>query len=235
MISALILRALLGGAGLAGCLALIAGEAKSEVGGAGFRRAPFYQPQAARPNVFGTVALPAPARRFAAGWERARRDASGSPRMAALIAPARSLSRDQQIAFVQAAVHRRIRWRSDATEWRRQDYWASAAETLGRGAGDMEDRAIVKLQALKCLGVPARDLYLTVGRDRVGGPETVLIVRSGGRYLVLDDTGGAPFPSDRRPDFEPAVTLGFGGSWLHGRVRGRLAATRAAGALALRR
>ena len=62
----------------------------------------------------------------------------------------------------------------------------------------MEDRAILKMQALRALGVPQRDLYLTMGRDKVGGPITVLIVRSGTRLYVLDDLGGAPIPGKDR-------------------------------------
>jgi predicted transglutaminase-like cysteine proteinase len=99
----------------------------------------------------------------------------------------------------------------------------------------MEDRAIVKMQALRTLGVPSRDLYLTLGRDRVGGPITVLIVRVGQRFWVLDDTGGAPFTTDRRPDFEPMITLGHGGSWIHGRQRTRPIATQVAAATAVAR
>lgn len=183
----------------------------------------------APPNLQGTVALPARLSLYAAGWERARRAATGDPRLSALIAPARGLPRAQQIAFVQSAVHRRIHWISDATEYGRRDYWASAAETLTRGRGDMEDRAILKMEALKNLGVPARDLFLTVGTDKVAGPVTVLIIRDGGRYVMLDDTGAAPLAVDSRPDFEPMLTLGHGGSWLHGRRRSapQLAAKRA--------
>ena len=117
--------------------------------------------------------------------------------MRALIAPA--LQADARTAdfYIQGAVYQRIRWMSDATEWGQHDYWASAAETLEHGAGDMEDRAIVKMQALRALGFSTRDLYLTMGRDKVGGPITVLIVRLGGRYYVLDDDGGAPFTTDK--------------------------------------
>jgi predicted transglutaminase-like cysteine proteinase len=155
--------------------------------------------------------------------------------MATMIAPARKLDREQQLAFVQGAVHRRIRWMSDATEWGAHDYWASATETLARSAGDAEDRAIVKMQALKALGVPTRDLYITIGRDRVGGEMAVLIVRTGGRHWVLDDSGGTPFTTDRRPDFQPMVTLGFGGSWVHGRrfVPARQAASATAATAAI--
>ena len=111
---------------------------------------------------------------------------------------------------------RNIRWMSDATEWGRHDYWASAAETLEHGAGDMENRAIVKMQALRTLGVPTRDLYMTMGRDKVGGPITVLLVRVGRRFYVLDDLGGAPIPAERRFGFEPMVTLGSNAAWIHG-------------------
>jgi predicted transglutaminase-like cysteine proteinase len=157
--------------------------------------------------------------------------------MQRLIAPARTLPREQQIAYVHRAVAHQIRWMSDATQWGQHDYWASAAETLRSGAGDMEDRAIVKMQALRALGFPSRDLYLTMGTDKVGGPITVLVVRLGNRYYVLDDTDGAPFTSDRRPEFRPMLTFGYGGFWIHGypyaaRASRTAAATAATGARA---
>ena len=173
--------------------------------------------QPVAPNVFGTIALPATISRYSDGWFRSRVDASRHPAMLRLIAPATGLSRDQQVAYIQSAVTQRIRWMSDATEWGAHDYWASAAQTLEHGAGDMEDRAIVKLQALKALGVPSRDLYLTMGRDKVGGQITVLVVRLGQRFLVLDDTGGAPFSAEHRPEFQPMLTLGANRSWIHGK------------------
>ena len=210
------LRALVGGAGLAACVALLAGQARAEA--VGYVTPPILviAQSPIAPNLFGTIALPVRAERYAAGWRRAGLDASFLPSMQQLVAPARGLSREQQIAYVQAAVTRNIRWMSDATEWGRHDYWASAAETLEHGAGDMENRAIVKMQALRTLGVPARDLYMTMGRDKVGGPITVLLVRVGRRFYVLDDLGGAPIPAERRFGFEPMVTLGSNAAWIHG-------------------
>ena len=116
-------------------------------------------------------------------------------------------------------VTRNVRWISDATEWGQHDYWASAAETLQHGAGDMEDRAIVKMQALKSLGFSTRDLYLTVGRDKVGGQIIVLLVQLDGRFYILDDLGGAPIAADLRRGIEPMVTHGLNNSWIHGRRR----------------
>ena len=226
-----LLRAALGGVGLAGCAALLAGPARAQV--ATFVPQPQILPapiivtgRPLSPDLFGTVAVPVRVRRYDAGWRRAALDASRLPSMQRLVAPARGLGRDQQIAFVQAAVTRNIRWISDATEWGLHDYWASAAETLQRGAGDMEDRAIVKMQALRSLGFPTRDLYLTMGRDKVGGPITVLLVRLGRNFFVLDDLGGSPIPADRRQGFEPMLTFGHDVSWIHGR---RIAGSKRAG------
>ena len=217
-----LIRAVLGSAGLAACVGLLAGQARAQGVGGIYERwnNPIIvtsQGRPVTPDLFGTVALPVRADRYAAGWRRAARDASFLPSMQRLVAPARGLAREQQLAYVQAAVTRNVRWISDATEWGLHDYWASAAETLQHGAGDMEDRAIVKMQALRTLGFPTRDLYLTIGRDKVGGPITVLLVRLGNRFYVLDDLGGAPIAADRRQGFEPMITLGHNSSWIHGR------------------
>jgi predicted transglutaminase-like cysteine proteinase len=161
------------------------------------------------------MALRIRAARFDGEWERARRDASNQPAMQELIAPARFLTPDRQLGYVQAAVNRRIRWMSDATLRGKHDYWASAAETLAAGAGDQEDRAILKMQALRTLGFPSRDLYLMLGRDRADGPETVLLVRLAGRFFILDDTGSPPYGPEHTTQFTPVFTFGYGASWVH--------------------
>lgn len=171
------------------------------------------------PNMLGTTAVSIRAARFGDSWAHAMQDASRSPLLQQLIAPARGMSPLQQLAFVQSRVHNSIRWISDATEWGQHDYWASASETLAHGAGDMEDRAIVKMQALRALGFRPGNLFLTLARDRVGGPITVLTARVDGRYYILDDTGGTPFLVDsRRSDFQPVLSFGSAGAWVHTRA-----------------
>ena len=173
------------------------------------------------PDVLGTATLPIRADRYAVEWARASRDATASPALRQLIEPARNLGRLDQIAFVQAIVAQRIRWRSDATEWGRHDYWASAQETLAHGAGDQEDRAVLKMQALRALGFSPRDLYLTIGKETIGGPPIfVLLVRQAGRYYVLDDWSGPPRPVERRKDFVPMLSFAQGGTWIHGKRAG---------------
>ena len=171
------------------------------------------------PNILGTNAVSIHANRFSGSWANALQDASGSPLLQNLVAPARALSPVQQLAYVQTRVHNNIHWISDATEWGMHDYWATAAQTLAHGAGDMEDRAIVKMHALKALGFNPNDLFLTLARDRVGGPITVLTVRLNGHYVILDDTGGAPFDVDsRRNEFQPILSFGWNGAWAHTRA-----------------
>jgi predicted transglutaminase-like cysteine proteinase len=170
----------------------------------------------AGPDMLGTRAVPIRADRFSASLKRAREDASASPLLRRLIAPARLLPPLQKIAFVQRAVTASIHWISDTTEWGQHDYWASASQTLARGAGDGEDRAIVKIQALRALGFTNSDLFLTLGRDRVGGPIAVLTVRRGNQYYLVDDDGAPPLLAEqRRLEFQPIMSFGMYGAWVH--------------------
>lgn len=170
-----------------------------------------------RPDLFGTVALPTSADRFAGRWQRVSRPVAVSPELARLIAPARGLSVEQQLSFVQAAVNREVPWISDATQWGFHDYWATASETLSNRGGDGEDQAIVKMHALRALGVPARDMFLTMGRDDVGGPMVMLMVRTASGFYALEELRDRPIRQEARKGFTPILSLGAKGAWLHGR------------------
>lgn len=209
-------------------LALLTAEAQAE-GIARPRAIPALLPSA--PTILETSAVPIRAERFTLELGRARQDGRSLPAIQRLVAPARNLKPIDKLAFVQATVNRQIQWMSDTTLWGRHDYWATAAETLQKGAGDMEDRAIVKMQALRALGFGPEDLFLTMARDKVGGPMTVLTARVGGRYYILDDSGAAPFDSEkRRREFSPLMSFGLAGAWMHvGKTLIRTVRTAAAG------
>lgn len=212
----LLLRALLGAAGIIGCTTLLASQAHAAERNRDIIVTNYGHEIA--PNLFGTMTLPVKLSKYAEGWRRASEDASYLPAMQRLIEPAHALNRREQLRYVQGAVSRRIRWMSDATEWGRHDYWASARETLQRGAGDQEDRAILKMQALRALGFSRRDLYLTIGKETIGGPPiTALLVRVGPQIYWLDDWSGPPIPIERKRDFVPMLSFSGGLSWLHGR------------------
>jgi hypothetical protein len=74
----LIVRALLGGAGIVGCIAVLAGTARAAdipKNNSFAVRSPYTSTLPAAPNIFGSTALRIRAARFDDEWERARRDA----------------------------------------------------------------------------------------------------------------------------------------------------------------
>jgi predicted transglutaminase-like cysteine proteinase len=171
-----------------------------------------------KPDLFGTVALPSSSGRWADKFNKVATDGRVAPVLLDFVAPAQGLGRWEQMRFVQAAVDRRIGWRSDGTQYGVRTYWANAEETLGCGFGDDNDRAILKYQALRALGVPSTDMFLMIGRDAVrGGDYTLLAVRSGGRTFLLEERGAEPVAIERRTGFTPQISFSAGQSWIHGR------------------
>lgn len=181
--------------------------------------APAKQPSAtiaSGPDAFGSVGLPLGPNRFSQRWRRAI--AGGDPpRLIEMISPARQMDRSGQARFVNAALNRQISFRPDTG-----DRWSTVSETIGRSAGDCEDYAIAKMQALRALGVPDSDLFLTIGQDlAIRQAHAVLLVRLGGRFWVLDNRHDRLIPDDQYRDFMPTISLRADGkSWLHGFRRG---------------
>jgi predicted transglutaminase-like cysteine proteinase len=174
-------------------------------------------PATPAPDLFGTVALPAPAMPMAAKWAKVRAFEPSSS-IQSLVEPVVGLDRPRQMLFVQSVVQRTLRYREDLPTWGEADYWASAAETLSRGGGDCEDLAIVKYQALLALGFAPGDLVLSVGRDLARGDHALLLVREGGGWWVLDDKYPRPVRSEDMKGFEPVMSFsGASAQWLHGR------------------
>lgn len=140
---------------------------------------------------------------------------SRNPMLAAMVRGASGLSPFQQASFVQATVNSRFIYRSDQDNWGVKDYWASADETIARGAGDCEDLAIVKMQALRLLGFNERDLYLMIGTKPSGEEHALLLVRIDERFWVMEDGLSRIVPAESFHMFIPAVTYGAGWKWVH--------------------
>ncbi len=170
-----------------------------------------------KPNLFGTMALASGVTPYDVRWRRVSAADQSDPRVIALAAKLRGLDRLSMLDAVQAEIGRRVTWRRDLDEYRVSDYWANASETLTRGRGDAEDIAITKIQVLKAAGFPASDLYISVGRDRSRGLDTLLFARANGRFYVLDDREARPLTPEEHARFEPVITLGHKSTWLHGR------------------
>ena len=176
------------------------------------------------PDVFGTVALNAGVTLYDVRWRRVSAADRSDPRVIAIAVVARGLDPYQMLVAIQSEVRRRIVWKRDLDGYKISDYWAEAGETLTRGFGDAEDIAVVKIQALKAAGFSPRDLYISVGRDRSRGLDTLLVARANGRFYVLDDRAERPMTPEQHASFVPIITLGKGVSYLHGRRYHRLAA-----------
>jgi predicted transglutaminase-like cysteine proteinase len=167
------------------------------------------------PDVFGMVAVPSLIGLQDERWLRIGMLPSRNPILAAMVRPAFGLTPYQQGSFVQGTVNGKLIYRDDQDNWGLKDYWASADETIARGAGDCEDLAIVKLQALRLLGFNERDLYLMVGTKPSGEEHALLLVRIDERFWVMEDGLTRIIPAESFHAFIPAVALGAGWKWTY--------------------
>ena len=171
------------------------------------------------PDVFNSVALPVRNSRYSARWTRVVR--TSSPFLPALVQPARAFGRTQKAIFVNALLNHRIGYRFDSKP--SGDHWATVQETLTSSSGDCEDFVIAKMQALRALGVPSEDLYMTIGNDvSAGAVHAILLVRSGSQFLVLDNRADRLIPQEQYRDFYPILSFSGNRTWLHGYRRGTM-------------
>ena len=185
------------------------------------------------PHVFGSIAIPLKSTRFDDRWQRVLRSDAGRGEMASLVAAARRAPKMEQLRLVNASLNERIRYRRDGSP--SGDHWSTVRETLGRSAGDCEDYVIAKLQALRALGVPESDLFMTVGHEgSAGAVHAVLVARIGHQFFVLDNRANRLIPHDQFSGFYPIMTFGARSSWLHGYARGTTPAAVKARSIALR-
>ena len=173
--------------------------------------------RSAGPDVFGTVALNAGVTFYDARFRRVASTDSRDPLVTQLATAAAGLDPVAKLQLVQHEVNRRVRWTHDLDNMGVADFWANAGETLRRGTGDSEDISIVKMQVLKAAGFSPKDLYISIGRHNVRGAHVVLLARAGGSFYVLDDTNYDLMTPAQHGRFTPIMTLGQGGSWVHGR------------------
>lgn len=170
------------------------------------------------PDVLGTAAIDAGVTIYDVRFRRVSAADHNDPRLKIIADALIGLAPTAQLAKVKLLVGRLVHSASDLDTMHVADYWSNASDTLDRGAGDDEDIAIVEMQALKAAGFPARDLYLSVGREKQRGLHTVLIARTADGFYILDDAQATVIPgiSAHGAAFVPMMTIGAGRSWLHG-------------------
>ena len=169
-----------------------------------------------RPDVFGSVALSVGRTPLDQRWRKvARQRVGGEP--ASFAASLRERSELDRVEAVNRYVNHRVRFVDDSRQYGREDFWSAAGDTLARGRGDCEDYAIAKLQLLRAAGFSDRDLYLVIAKDLVRRADhALLVVRAGGRMVVLDNGTDTILNADDAGDYRPVLTYSATAAWTHG-------------------
>lgn len=177
-----------------------------------------------RPDVFNSVALPISRSPLDDRWSGVGSSSVGG-RAAAFAATLRGSVERARIEAVNAYVNARVRFVDDSRQYGVADRWSSASDTLARGRGDCEDYALTKMAMLRRAGFADKDLYLVVLKDLVRRADhAVLVVRSEGRFLVLDNASDRLLDSAMIRDYRPILTFTAGKRYTHGYRRDRVAA-----------
>ena len=174
-----------------------------------------------KPDVFGSSALPVAHTPLDRQWHRASASRLGNDGLwKHLLSELKGKDRRTQVEGVNHWVNQRLRFADDMLVYGTADRWATAKESLGIGRGDCEDFAIAKMQLLRALGVPAKDLYLTIVRDLARREDhAILVVRLEDQFVVLDNGGDRIFGTGEIKDYRPVFSFTAAGSWLHGYAR----------------
>lgn len=169
-----------------------------------------------RPDVFGSVALSVSHTSLDRRWTKVSRGAVGAG-AAAYASAVADRSPLEQLDAINRYVNQRVAFVNDIQQYGISDRWMPAGETLRRGRGDCEDFAIAKLQMLRRAGFADKDLYLVILRDVARRADhAVLVVRAGGRLLVLDNGTSRIVDSEAISDYRPILTFSGTRAWTHG-------------------
>ncbi|WP_260483274.1 transglutaminase-like cysteine peptidase [Sphingomicrobium flavum] len=174
---------------------------------------------ASRPDIFGTIALEVDRTPFDTRWNTvARAPVHGAAAdFARMVA---STSEREAIEAINRYVNDRVSFVEDLDRFGVRDRWVRASDTLAAGRGDCEDYAIAKMAMLKAAGFRADDLYLVVAKDLIRRADhAVLVVRSEGKFLVLDNNTDRIEDANAIADFRPILTYASTGRWTHGYER----------------
>ena len=168
-------------------------------------------------DFLGSARLPLRRTNLDAQWNSVRRSGLSPRALSPLAARMTGKPDKAMLASVNAWSNARIRYEEDRDLYGKADHWATAGATLRRGAGDCEDIAILKMQALAALGVPRADMYLTIARDMVRNADhALLVVKLEDRHWVLDNATDTLLDASESHDYRPIMSFSTSGKWLHG-------------------
>ncbi len=169
-----------------------------------------------RPDIFNSVAVPIVRTPLDERWSRVR--TAGVTGEAGRFAVAlRGRDERAKLDAVNRYVNASIAFVDDSRQFGVADKWETANNSLKSGRGDCEDYAIAKLAMLRRAGFADQDLYFVVLKDLVRRADhAVLVVRSEGRFLVLDNGTEMVLDSAAIRDYRPIMTFSAGQRFTHG-------------------
>ncbi len=135
-----------------------------------------------------------------------------------IVRAAREMDRDGKVRLINRFVNSSIQYGTDREIYGVADHWATLAETFARGRGDCEDIALAKMWMLRASGIDLADMHLTLGRQtRLREDHALLVVKAGaGRNFYMDNLSSNVEALDGRNEFQPLVSYGANGAWIHG-------------------
>ena len=104
----------------------------------------------------------------------------------------------------------KVPYKSDISNWKREDYWATPLEFLARNKGDSEDYVIAKYFALKTLKVDTKKLYFTyVKSSKFNRAHMVLsyFETPSSPPFILDNMSADILSVNDRPDLSPVYNF----------------------------
>jgi len=120
----------------------------------------------------------------------------------------------EQLAAVNGFMNRRP-YIIDMINWGVDDYWATPNEFFQKD-GDCEDYAIAKFLTLRSLGRNDLDLRVAVVQDmNLRVAHAVLVVRSGGKTMVLDNQIKQVVEAQSIRHYRPIYSVSEDAWWLH--------------------
>jgi predicted transglutaminase-like cysteine proteinase len=169
-----------------------------------------------RPDVFNSLAMPIAHTPLDARWTKVQSARVGGS-AARFAMGLRQRDERARLDAVNRFVNARVAFTDDSRQFGVADKWSAANSTLARGRGDCEDYAIAKLALLRRAGFADRDLYFVILKDLARRADhAVLVVRSGGRFLVLDNGTDRLTDSAEIRDYRPILTFSAGQRFAHG-------------------
>ena len=103
-----------------------------------------------------------------------------------------------------------LTYKDDIKLWGKKDYWATPEEFIGRNSGDCEDFVIAKYFALRSLGVPDKQLYLTyvkAVRENIAHMVLSYFETPKSIPLILDNYNPQILPASKRRDLLPVYSF----------------------------